>query len=86
MYDSNQNGVHKEIGVFETSIHRMSQRVAVQVPYLVVPVRSMYVTMLIRKAFERMKKILIPIPPKYVVLLWCSVAQSMFTSYMEERM
>lgn len=30
VYDYNRNGVHKEIGVFETSIHEMSQRVAIR--------------------------------------------------------
>ena len=30
VYDYNRNGVHKEIGMFETSIHEMSQRVAVR--------------------------------------------------------
>lgn len=28
VYDYNRNGVHKEIGVFETTIHELSQRVA----------------------------------------------------------
>ena len=30
VYDYNRNGVHKEIGMFETTIHEMSQRLAVR--------------------------------------------------------
>jgi C2 domain len=30
VYDYNRNGTHKEIGGFETSIHEMSQRVAIR--------------------------------------------------------